>query len=399
MAEKRTILCLASYFKGNRFLQRCKKEGWHVMLLTNEKLLGEPWARDSIDEVFALPNFKDWRAVINAVCYLLRSRKLDRLVALDDFDVELAAHLREHLRLPGMGESTVRFFRDKLAMRVKARDSGIRVPPFTGVFNHDDVRHFLETVPAPWLLKPRGSASAMGIQKHTKADDVWKALEALGDEQSFHVLERMIPSSEMYHIDSLIADKKVIFAEVGKYFKPLFEVWTGGGIYASRTCLRETDETRMLRKLNEDVQAAFRMVRSASHTEFLKSSEDGEFYFVETSARVGGANISEMVEAATGVNLWEEWASIELHGDDGGYVLPTTRNEYGGVTISLARHEHPDTTSFNDPEIHYRHDQKNHIGFVLRSPSLERVESLLNDYIARIGRDYHAVMPPVNSME
>ena len=87
------------------------------------------------------------------------------IVALDDFDVEVAAHVREHFRLPGRNESNARLFRDKLAMRHKARELGVRIPEFVGIFNHAEVARFLAVVPPPWLLKPRSQASAAGIRK------------------------------------------------------------------------------------------------------------------------------------------------------------------------------------------------------------------------------------------
>ena len=58
-----------------------------------------------------------------------------------------------------------------------------------------------------------------------------------------------------------------------------------------------------LEALNEKVVSSFNLQYSATHTEALKSNEDGQFYFLETSARVGGAHIAEMVEYATGINL------------------------------------------------------------------------------------------------
>jgi biotin carboxylase len=387
-----TVLCLSSYFKGNRFLQACKRAGCRVYLLTVEHLLGEEWARDHLDDVFALASFADRRAVVNAVAYLMRTRSIDRVVALDDYDVELAAGLREHFRLPGLNESTARFFRDKLAMRVQARACGIRIPDFVPLFNHDRVRDFLATVPAPWLMKPRSEASSVGIQKLQHADEVWKRLEQLGDEQSFHLLERML-AGELYHVDSLVADGRVVFAEVGKYHRPLLEVYQGGGIYATRTVRRDLPEVAELRQINERVLTGFGLGHGAAHTEFLHDP-DGQFYFIETSARVGGANIAEMVEGATGLNLWEEWARIEV--GEGQYALPPPRSEYGGVTISLARQEWPDTSGFTDAEIVYRLKQKHHVGLVVRSPSAERVEALLADYVQRIARDFHASLPPAS---
>src|SRR5262249_22543485 len=116
--------------------------------------------------------------------------------------------------------------------------------------------------------------------------------------------------------------------------------------------------------------------------------------FLETSARVGGAHIADLVEAATGINLWAEWAKIEVAGGATPYSPPAARNDYAGLLVSLARQEHPDTSQFADPEIVWRMDKRHHVGLIVRSPSAERVRTLLEDYTARVARDYHAAVPP-----
>ena len=111
MTTPRTVLCLASFHKGFEFLRAAKAEGWTVLLLTSQSLQHEEWPREAIDEVFYMPDVdKVWKRddVIKGVSYLARRHKLHRIVALDDFDVETAAALREHLRVPGMGETTAR---------------------------------------------------------------------------------------------------------------------------------------------------------------------------------------------------------------------------------------------------------------------------------------------------
>jgi hypothetical protein len=394
MPEPLAFLCLASYFKGNRFLERLKDEGCQVFLLTIEGALHEPWARSHIDEVFAVKNFHDRRGLINSVAYLMRSRRIDRIVALDDFDIEVAAQLREHFRLThtGHGDSAARLFRDKLAMRAKAREIGVRIPEYCPLFHHEAVRQFLERVPGPWLIKPRSEASAAGIRKLHTPDDVWTRIHELGDEQSFSLLEQMVPG-DLFHVDSLTCDGKVIFAEVNAYARPLLDVYQGGGIYATRTVPRDRPEVAELKAINAKLLEGFGLGQGASHTEFMKAHADGQFYFIETSARVGGANTAEMVEHASGVNLWSEWAKLETVRGRGGYALPPLKSRYGGVVISLARQEKPDTSGFTDSEIVHRLDMKNHIGFVLNSDSPERIQELLNSYTARIAKDYHAVLP------
>ena len=392
-----TFLCLASYFKGDRFLRRCKQEGCTVYLLTVEKLLGEPWPRGSLDDVFAVSSFADRGALIRAVAYLMRTRRIDRIVALDDFDVEVAAGLREHFGVPGLGESAARLFRDKLAMRRQARALGVRIPEFTGLSHHADVTEFLDRVPGPWLVKPRGDASAAGIVKCRTPDEVWRRVHGLGDAQSFHLVERMVPG-DLYHVDSLVEGGRVVFAEVNAYWRPLLDVYQGGGVYATRTLDRRSPDVAALRALNERVLTGFGLDWGAAHTEFMKAHADGQFYFIETSCRVGGAETATMVEAATGVNLWSEWARLEVCRTAGGYRLPELRSRHGGVVISLANCERPDTSGFTDPEIVSRLDLLSHIGLVVAADSPERVEALLTTYVERIRRDFAAVMPALETV-
>ena len=79
------------------------------------------------------------------------------------------------------------------------------------------------------------------------------------------------------------------------------------------------------------------------------AQSDGEFYFLEVAARVGGAHIAETLEAARGHNLWREWARIEVAGERGVYEVPPHREDYAGICISLARQEWPDTSGYDDP--------------------------------------------------
>ncbi|MBA4063587.1 MAG: ATPase [Isosphaera sp.] len=393
------FLCLASYFKGNRFLEQLHADGHAVYLLTIEQALREPWARHACADVLAVDNFHDRRGLVNAVSYLTRSRRVDRVVALDDFDVEVAAGLREHLRMTdtGPGDSDARLFRDKLAMRVAARELGVLQPEFAPLFNDAELSEFLARVPGPWLVKPRSEASAAGIRKAHTPDDVWRRVHELGDDRSFHLVEQMVPG-DLYHVDSLSADGEVVFAEANAYRKPLLDVYQGGGIYATRTVPRDRPEVAELRRVNADLLAGFGLGWGASHTEFMRAHADGRFYFIETSARVGGANTAEMVEHATGVNLWAEWARLEAARGTADYRLPPLKQRYGGVVISLARQQHPDTSGFADPEVVDRLDKEHHVGFVLAADTPERIEQLLTDYTERIARDFHAVLPAADKV-
>ena len=391
-----TILCLASYEKGQAFLRQCHQQGARVLLVTSLILKDTAhWPMESIAEIFYMPEYDghwDRTELLNAVSHLARTESIDRIVALDDFDVELAAMLREHLRVPGMGDTTVRHFRDKLAMRLQAVSAGIRVPAFVHALNQDRIREFMDRVAPPWILKPRSLAGAIGIRRIAGEDEFRAAIGALGDMQSHYLLEQFIPG-DIFHVDCIVYNREVRFAIASRYGRPPLEVAHDGGIFTTSIVDRASPLAGDLLRVNADVMRAFRMVNGVSHTEFIRGEADGEIYFLETSARVGGAHVSDLVEAATGLNLWAEWARVELAGGNVPYEVHPLREEYAGLLVSLAKQEKPDTSAYSDPELVWRMDKPSHVGFIVRSPQLQRIEQLLGLYTERVQADFWAWAP------
>ena len=398
MSNSPTILCLTSFEKGADLMRECHALGARVLLLTVDSLRDADWPHDVLAASYYMPSLYEREHVIHAVSYLARSERISRILALDELNVEMAAALREHLRLPGLNDSGARLFRDKLAMRVKASGDGIRVPRFTRLFPYDDVSAYVSEVRPPWVLKPRTEASAVGIRKIAEPAQLWRTLEELGDAQSFHLLEEFV-TGDVYHVDSIVVDGGVVFAEAHRYHKPPFEVYHGGGMFRTSTIARESADSRRLSELTQQVTTSLGLDRGIMHTEFIKGAADQEFYFLETASRVGGAYINELIDAATGVNLWREWGRLEVMDTSGErYTVEQPRQQYGGVIMSLARQEWPDTSAYTDPEIAYRIHKSHHAGFVLVSADHDRVVSLLNSYADRFQHDFHAALPPQQSL-
>jgi biotin carboxylase len=391
------MLCIASYEKGQAFLREAARLGVRVALLTQDKLERGDWPRESLSTVATMvPNLSP-AEVLHLICQLLWEGKLeriDRVVALDEFDLEAAALVREHMRLPGMGQTTTRHFRDKLAMRARAQRCGVAVPEFSGVFNGDEVREFMESVPGPWLLKPRGNAAAIGIRRIDRPETLWQALDELGEQRSEYVLERFV-AGEVYHVEGITWNRELLFAAPHKYGQPPIQTVQQGGVFTTRSLDPESSDARQLGTIHADVLRALGMVSGVTHTEFIKSAEDGQFYFLETAARVGGAHIAEVVEFAKGLNPWVEWARIEVASMTGRpYALPEIKPGHAGSVICLARQEWPDTSAYSDPEIVYRLPRYHHAGLIVRSDSAERVEGLVDVYGRRFLEDFCAVEPP-----
>ncbi len=386
----KTFLCISNYFKGNAFLIALKEAGNTVFLITTEKLRESPWPFDKIDEVFYMPGQDlDWdmELLLVGVAGIMKSRKIDAIVALDDYDVEKATYLRENLRIPGMGQTTGRYFRDKLAMRKKAQNAGVLVPEFSSLFNDEDINNFADSVAPPWVLKPRSEASANGIIKIHDKDSLWQNIHELGDNRLRYLVEQFKPG-DVYHADSLNLEGKSLFCTASRYLATPMEISQGGGIFRSANIPYGSEDEKALKKANQEVMKAFGMKNGAAHTEFIKSKEDGKFYFLETSSRVGGAHLAEMVEAATGINLWAEWAKIENAISRGEkYSLPKVSKGYAGIVLTLSKFQHPDLSSFNDPEIYFTVPLDYHAGLVVRSKNPDRVRQLLDEYAERLSQE------------
>lgn len=393
------IVCLATYFKGVDFIRECKAQGCHVVLITKEKMLVEDWPRESLDDLIAVPNDAGPPLFIDLLAFLGRNRRIDRVIALEEFDVVTAALMREHLCLPGLSSSRAKIFRDKLSMAVHAERAGIKVPEFVQLLNHEEVHEYMERVPGPWVIKPRSDVSAIGIKKVEQPNDVWRAMEEMNarenlrERASYYVLARFI-SGEVFHVDSLVNDGKVVFAGTNQYGRPPMQVAHQGGAYISRTVARGSADEKALFAVNKKLIKALGLERGATHAEFIKSDADGQFYFLEIAARVGGAYIAEVLEAASGVNLWREWARLEIADGKPSKKVSPARKEYAGIVLSLAKQEQPDTSAYVDEEIIYRVKKRHHAGLIVRAAQLQRVTELLDDYAVRFADDFVAVAPP-----
>lgn len=394
-ANMPAILFLSSTHKGDVMLEAAKSAGCRVLLMTDESQRHETWPYDVIDEFYVTPDFRRYQDVINTVTYLARGRKIDLILPLDEFEVELVAILREHMRIHGMGVSQMRRFRDKLTMRQLAQAAKIPVPRFSRILNYDELRVFFSQVQPPYIFKPRMEAGAMGIAKLTDSEQVWRKLDELGDTQSYYLIEEFI-AGDVFHVDSIVSNGKIVFASAQQYGKPPLDTYQGGGIFETRTLSPHDPRLNQLLDINQGVIKTLGLANGVTHAEFIHAHKDSTFYFLEIAARVGGAYISDMIEHATGINLWREWLHVELavfHGKK--YKLPKTKAQHGAILLTLAKQQHPDMSAYQDAEIAQYIHKPYHAGVILTSPDADRITTLLADYRERFKHDFMAVAAPM----
>lgn len=377
-----TILVIACTFKGADFIREAHRLGCRIYLITAYRYRDMAWPRECISEFFYVDEQQDiWNIpnLIKGVSYLARTIHFDKIVPLDDYDLEKASALREHLRVAGMGDTRVRYFRDKFAMRAKADEDGIPVPEFVHVLNYDRINAFTSMVSPPWLLKPRSKASVQGIIKVETTQALWDQINHMGDDQSFFLLERYIPG-EVYHVEGIVYNFEVVFQSVNRYLNSPFEASSSGGIFGSVSVERGGADDTILTGLNKKVITSMGLMHGVTHTEFIKSAVDGQFYFLETTARVGGSYINEKIEAETGINLWKEWARIEALAPESKYKPPLPAFQYSGLILSGTREKHPVITHPDRNACFWSVSDNHQAGVIVTAPAYGRLMELIRNY-------------------
>lgn len=392
MAAIERFLCLASYPTGHEFLHQCAEMGIKVTLLTLDQNRDADWPRESLEDLVSMPAGLNREQILNTVSWMARAKRFDRVVALHERDLETAAQIREHMRVPGMGTTTAGCYRDKLAQRVIASAFGYAVPEFCRVLNYDELRSYMARVPAPWLLKPRTHAPQGAGRIIQDPEHLWRTLDQLGDAQSHYILEQIVPG-DSFHVDSIVSECEIRFSVVHRGGDQL----QTDDVVTMRTVDRNSREARELSVINRALAPSFGMVRGVTHAEFLRSHTDGKFYFLEIGAQVaedtfdGSPFINLLVETSAGVSLWREWAKLEIADvRQVSYAVPDSFEGYAGSASFLMQGIGPELDSITDPAIVSRVRKGPHAGLIVRAASPEKVQQLLGDFGAKLQKSLAA---------
>ncbi len=196
-----------------------------------------PWPREALEEVVTMPAGLTREQIINTVSWMargaaLRPHRCARRIRPGNGGAGSRAHAHS-----GHGRHG-----DGLLSRQAGHAHGALETPafwcrsFAACLNYDEVcARTWPSVPSPWLLKPRSEASALGIRKIHEPEQLWRALDELGDRQSHFLMEQFVPG-DIFHVDSIVSERKVVFSVVHQYGRPPMQVMHEGGVFYNAHC-------------------------------------------------------------------------------------------------------------------------------------------------------------------
>lgn len=373
----RALLCVARKRAGRQFIQEALQLGCRVYVLTEDAEREAAWP-EGVSGVVTVWNMDDRHGALHVATELARRERLDRVVALLERDVEVAAAIRERLGIPGQPCWQANLFRDKLAMRLHALSCDVRVPYFAAAADRAAVGLMFDRVPAPYILKIRDGLGASNLTRLPDRESAWRAIDALGNQAERYLVEQFV-AGDVFHVDAVTQDGEPRFAIASRYGLPLLDVVQGGN-FVSYTIERKSDLSERLLEANRRIIQGFGFRRGITHIEFIVGAHDQEVYFLEGASRMAAARIPWVIEQATGVSLHREWASLEALDD---HQVARPRDGYAGIVATVAKRGPTDLSSFDDPHIVWRSPDPYVPGLIVRSDDPEVLLSRIRDFDRR----------------
>ena len=302
---------------------------------------------DDIEWIFLLPDYMNDTKEIESTSYQftkINLKKIDEIIktidsyhlsniegiiSIEELYQETAAYLRSHYQTKGLKMEDISRFRDKLVMKKFALEKKVKVPEFEILRNWETTKEFLHKHNKV-VIKPVNGVGSMS----TFIVDSEKKLKSVIDNLKInkeYILEKYI-DGDVYHIDSLIANGKVLLNNVMKYETPAVEFKNIESLSAI-TLNDEALET-ILKNEAKRILRAFKVDNGVTHLEVFVSK--GEIIFCEIAIRPGGSGIVEVIEGLYGINLNEACILLQL-GKKLNYSSKILKQKkHGGWTIAFS---------------------------------------------------------------
>lgn len=233
----------------------------------------------------------------------------ERIIALNEGDLDTAAELRARLAVAGDHPDRLSRFRDKLVMAEAVVAGGVAIPAFADAPDVESIVQFADAHGWPLIVKPRRGTASRGVLRLNSIDDLAQ-LDRLKPEP--RMVQWFCPD-QIFHIDGLWTGAELGAWRASRYVNNCME-FNAGDVLGSV----EVDDAGLLGPLGEFLAracAAFGDEPWVFHMEaFVGTEADGtvRINFLEVGSRVGGAEIPFIWREVHGVDLMEAAVHIQL---------------------------------------------------------------------------------------
>jgi hypothetical protein len=277
-------------------------------------------ARQSLADYLQVGSLGDEPAVLQQVQRWRRGRSVDRVEAMWETMMLLAARLRAAFGVPGMTVEETVPFRDKETMKQVVERHGLRVPRHGRARTAAEAEAVVERVGFPAIVKPIAGAGSKDTHRCADRGEFERALRATAHVPEISV-EEYIEGEELT-FDTVCAGGEVLYHNVAWYRPKPLVLAQNDWISMQNICLREPEQPlgRPGVELGLGVLRALGFRDGFTHMEWFRTPA-GEAVFGEIGARAAGARLVHAMNYASDIDLFRGWASAVCHGHLGQEVV------------------------------------------------------------------------------
>lgn len=264
-----------------------------------------------------VPALFDEEEVMRRASDWLRGKNVDKVLANWEPVMLLAARLNERWGLAGddiMTADETLGFRDKRLMKERVEAAGLRVPRSARVKSAAEAREAAALVGFPLVIKPiagAGSADTFRVDDAAGLEAVLPRLAQVPEA----IVEEYIEGEELTY-DTLCIGGVPVYENVVEYLpKPIISR-SIESVSPAQVAIADLTQARLSAglELGRAVLKALGMKDGFTHMEWYLTP-GGEAIFGEIACRAGGAKLVDMMNWASDIDLYREWARVVCHRD------------------------------------------------------------------------------------
>lgn len=293
-----------------------------VMLTSQETASGYPMEAYTYFEAFE--DFPNNSEVIERAIHLHQKYQFESVVALHEFDLLRAAKLRELLNIKGQSFKSATHFRDKVIMKEKVAEYGLRVPKHKRLTSVNELLSFIKTNGYPIIVKPISGAGTIGANILRSPQDLEQFL--IGNPDLSHNItgsSKTVPhlteleveeyiTGTLHHIDGIVLNGEVAFICASQYLSGTTTNFKKDGILASWHLHPSNPLAKRLFAYTKEVLKALDTpLNTTFHCELFHTGDD-DIVLCEIASRCGGARVGTCTQNTFGVNLFHTFTRLQV---------------------------------------------------------------------------------------
>ncbi len=230
---------------------------------------------------------------------LYHQYKYRNVIAIYEFDILLASLLREKFGLEGQSYKSALDFRNKVLMKQKAQQNGLKTPAFAEIKTVFDLLDFIETYSYPVFVKPIDKAGSVNTTKISNEHDLKKFLQK-GIPSNIEVEEFI--DGEMYHVDGIVINGELKLISASTLLEGGTSIFAGGHLSGNLLDEKNPLSSRLINYTIKLLESLDTPKTTTFHCELFHTIQD-EIVLCEIASRTGGTRINTVNHVAYGVNL------------------------------------------------------------------------------------------------